>query len=782
MSARFRIGELTLDTGRRLLLCDSKPIALGPLTYRLLLALVEAAPNVVSHDELARSIWGGRSVSPETISQRIKLLRDALADDPGNPRYVEGLRGQGYRLLPPVEVLPNESPPRDRPRWVMRIGIAISLFVAAAVVLWIVAAPPGATGAASSTIVREGSSIAVLPFADLSAAHDQQYLADGIAEEILNLLSKATTLRVIARTSSFSFRDKDRDVASIAKALRVTHVLEGSVRKAGERIRVTVRLVDASDGSRLWSESYDQPVGDILALQTDIARSVAAELKANLQDVADVAARRVNAEAYELYLRGQQMVRQRAYAEAVRYFEQVIAIDAEFIPAYYGLGVAYVMEVVDVRVAVAENRDRLREILSRGLRLAPNDPGLLALSAQLARYDGDIPLAEQRFAIALQREPSNSVVRGLYPAFKLDQGDPQAALRLSHRSLEIDPYNTFTYIIIWASHQDLWQAQEATAAAVHYRELSASRDISGDFMIGVTQWLLAGDLAESIRAFERTVARLEPEDAGTPSWLPLLYYSIGDLQTADAQMDAARRTPWNEWWMFAAEAYQHVAHGDIPAARRRAVAALKETKVWGGADTDMIILRLAVDAMIADGEPQRAVDLIETLAPEYVRFKARKDIAAKDLSPAPIPVKSAFTSYPALYFPDYIRALRAVGDEAGANQMLDHLDAVLALRRQRGLFIEERHAAEALALRGRPEAALDALEKAERDRTIYHWWQLELLHNEIFAGLRKHPRFVALVERIRSDLSRQRDELKRIDPVARVQIPPRVAVGLNPQK
>src|SRR5215208_5614080 len=95
MPSRFRIGALTLDTGRCVLLCDSKPIALGPLTYRLLLALVDAAPNVVSHEELVRSIWDGRSVSPETISQRIKLLRDALADDPHNPRYLELVRGQG---------------------------------------------------------------------------------------------------------------------------------------------------------------------------------------------------------------------------------------------------------------------------------------------------------------------------------------------------------------------------------------------------------------------------------------------------------------------------------------------------------------------------------------------------------------------------------------------------------------------------------------------------------------------------------------------------------------
>ena len=320
------------------------------------------------------SIWGGRSVSPETISQRIKLLRDALSDDPHNPRYVEGVRGQGYRLLPRVEVLPNESPARHRPRWVVPIGAAISLAAAAAIVFWIMTAQTDA--------VPESTSVAVLPFADLSPGRDQQYLADGIAEEILNLLSKVTTLRVIARTSSFSFRGKDADIARISKALGVTHVLEGSVRKEGDRIRVTVRLVEASNGSRLWSESYDQPVGDVLALETNVARSVAAELRANLQNLADVPAKGVNAEAYDLYLRGQHELRMREFGEAVRYLEQAIAIDSGFIPAYYSLGLAYREEVADVRVPMAENRAKLREMVGRGLRLAPDDPGLLALSAQ----------------------------------------------------------------------------------------------------------------------------------------------------------------------------------------------------------------------------------------------------------------------------------------------------------------------------------------------------------------------------------------------------------------
>jgi hypothetical protein len=216
--------------------------------------------------------------------------------------------------------------------------------------------------------------------------------------------------------------------------------------------------------------------------------------------------------------------------------------------------------------------------------------------------------------------------------------------------------------------------------------------------------------------------------------------------------------------MIAVEAYRHVVYGEIEEARRFAVSALTDPKkIWGGFDGDVVIVRLAFDALIERGEAQRAVDFLEKLAPEYARYKVTKNIDPKDFSPAPIPVKSAYSSYPGLYFTDYAHALRAAGDEAGANQMLDHLDAILALRRERGLFLEERYAAEALALRGRTEAALDALEKAERDRTIYDRWHLGLLHNEFFAGFRHHPRFVALLEKIQRDLSRQRDELSRID-------------------
>jgi tetratricopeptide (TPR) repeat protein len=504
-------------------------------------------------------------------------------------------------------------------------------------------------------------------------------------------------------------------------------------------------------------------VGDVLALETNVARSVAAELKANLQLRIDVPARGVNAEAYDLYLRGQQEMRMREFGKAVRYLEQAIAIEPGFIPAYYSLGAAYCEEISEVRVPMAENRAKLREMVGRGLRLAPDDPGLLALSALVARYDGDIKLAEQRFATARHKDPSSRIAQGMYASFKLDQSYPKEALEVTLRIHETDSLNPNACIGVWSDYMDLGDAHEALAVAERYGEVVTPTNPIADGLIAMTQWILLGDLAGSVEHARKYAAPSEAQGEGTPDWLPLLYYDIGDLQTADSLMARGRWASRSEFEIVAVEAYRHLAHGEIEEARRLAVATLTAPKkIWGGDQGDVILMRLAVDGLLARGEAQRAVDFLETLAPQYVQYKARKDIDPADFSPAPVPVKSAWSSFPALYFADYSRALRAAGDKAGANQMLDHLEAVLELRRKRGLFVEERHAAEALALRGRTEAALDALEKAERDRTLSYRWHLVLLHNEIFAGFRNHPRFVALVERMQRDLGRQREQLASV--------------------
>jgi TolB-like protein/DNA-binding winged helix-turn-helix (wHTH) protein/Flp pilus assembly protein TadD len=520
MSSRFRIGDLTLDTGRRMLLRDSKPIPLGALTYRMLLTLVEAAPNVVSHDELINSIWDGRPVSPETISQRVKLLRDALSENPQNPRYIELVRGQGYRLLPQVEVLPQEPAARGRTRWPSWVGAAaIPLFVAVAVAFWIVRAPTSA--------VRQDSSIAVLPFADLSPAGDQQYFADGMAEEILNLLSKTTTLRVIARTSSFSFRGKDTDVRRIAEALGVTTVLEGSVRKAGEHVRITVQLVDAANGYQLWSQTYDRQLDNIFEVQADIATNVVRQLQATLLGSA-LPRHMPSPEAYAAYLQGNHLFDRFHNDRAIFYYERALQLDEHYAAAMVGLAQARFGYGFGVRADtdVAE----ARQLIERAIALEPALVEGYVMMARIARiYDFDWTAAEASMTRARELEPGKvSVLLGLgILAGTLGRLDESvASLR---QALERDPLNPAIHIELGLAQLSTGNPAAAEASFRTYLELSPV-DSRGHYLIARALFF-RGEPEKALAE-----AKLEPHDLPRAQALALVYHALHRKTESDAAL------------------------------------------------------------------------------------------------------------------------------------------------------------------------------------------------------------------------------------------------------
>lgn len=751
VSSTYRIADLTFDADRQMLRRGADPIHLGPLTFRFLRALIDAAPNVVDHDELAAAVWDGRTISPETISQRVKLLRDAIGDDASDPRYVELVRGRGYRLIPEVRTESSEESGQGRGARAAMAGVA--LLLAAGVLVWQLAAPP--------TTPERPVSVAILPFADMSPGGDQAYLADGMAEEILNELSRTTPLRVIARTSSFSFKDRNDDVTAIAEKLDVSHVVEGSVRKSGDRIRVTVHLISAADGSRVWSESYDRALVDMLQLQDEIAGSVAAALEVKLlgrPTAALSAPQRVDPRAYDLYLRGRQRLRDFALADAESYLEDSLAIDPDFMPAYSSLGDVYVRGILDLDFPLEAYREKLRNLLDRGLERAPQDAGLIGLSGQVARYDGDIATAEERFRRALALEPANVVVRMVYAMLKGDQGYPLEARNIAQPGRESDPLNPLYFVGDWSAAMDLWDAEAALLATARYESVATPGDHAAYGLRGLTKLALLGDVAGGIRDWERA-ADIATRGATRSHTFPWVYFDLGDPDRGDAAQQIIQQLFPDEPRAVFTEAYRHLAAGEVARARDLMLPLFERREGFSASYEDAIVTRFAVDALIERGAAARAVEIIDGLAPKYASYRVRERVHPDEFSPAPFTVKSIYSSYPALYFPDYIRALRAAGNAAGADNMLNHLDAILEWRRERGLFVEERHVAEARALRGDTGGALDALEQAEQDRTIYHSWHVFLLHNPIFRDIRGQPRFAALIGRVREEIDRQRAEL-----------------------
>ncbi len=287
-------------------------------------------------------------------------------------------------------------------------------------------------------------SIAVLPFVDMSQGHDQQYLSDGISEELLNLLSRVPHLRVIARASSFSFRGKDVGVTEIAKRLNVSHVLEGSLRKAGNTVRITVQLIRASDSAELWSETYDRSLDDIFKVQDEIAAAVVSKLKITLLGAAPTS-KVIDARAYQLILQAKFFTDLRtatSRAQALALYQEALAIEPNDAPAWDGMARVYTNQALYKERPFAEGFRLAREAANKSLA---GDPLYAPAHARLGRiaseFDGDLATAAQHFQKALDLDPTNLTVVGNTEVFLLNLGRMDQAIALDRYMVSHDPAN-----------------------------------------------------------------------------------------------------------------------------------------------------------------------------------------------------------------------------------------------------------------------------------------------------------------------------------------------------
>ena len=349
-STRYRIADLVLDTGSRRVTRGSELLKVNGLTFDLLLTLIESAPDIVTFDQVAERVWHGRHVTPETIAQRAKMLRDALSDDVSKPRYVESIRGQGYRLIADVEIIKSETARTLSNRKLLLLGA--TAFVIAALFL-----------IGTSLIDEETTpSVAVLPFTDMTQYGDHQYLSDGLAEELIDELTELSGLHVVSRVSSFKFRDSADSLSDIGKLLGVTSLLQGSVRKSEDDIRIAVQLVDVKSGDNLWSETFDSDHQDIFAVQEQIASSVAGALGVKLgvggvNDFKGAGTR--NFAAYEAFLQGN--------------YELAIQLDPNYAAAWAHHGVRVVSDMwINPPEKAPEIIARAHPYLLRGLELDPD--------------------------------------------------------------------------------------------------------------------------------------------------------------------------------------------------------------------------------------------------------------------------------------------------------------------------------------------------------------------------------------------------------------------------
>jgi len=363
--------------------------------------------------------------------------------------------------------------------------------------------------AASTAFNPPPHSIAVLPFANMSGDKDQEYFSDGLTEELLNSLSEINELQVAARTSAFSFKGTNTDIGTIARKLNVGAVLEGSVRRSANTIRITAQLINAVTGFHLWSKTYDRDLGDVLKLQTEIATAVASSLKVTL--LGDVAAKvelggTSNPAAFDAYLRGAKAVSSRRDAKdlpaAIAAYTEAIRLDPHYALAFAGrsLALSSVAQEAETPAAVREGFDKAQADARQALILAPDLAQAHLASAIVSDNNLDFTQANDEYERALALAPGNAQVLRFSGSFAVYMGHFDAALAATRRAVVLDP-------LARASHSLLGRA------------------------------LYAGRRYQEAVAAWAEVIRLEPDFKGTYGDRGLAYYGLGDLERARASCE-----------------------------------------------------------------------------------------------------------------------------------------------------------------------------------------------------------------------------------------------------
>lgn len=441
---RFGVFQADLDTGD--LLKQGMKVRVRGKPFDILAMLLERPGEVVSREELKERLWAADTFVDfdHGVNTAVNRLREALGDVADNPRFIETIPRKGYRFIAPINVeapertveVAVETSVRRRPSPLLLAGLAL-VGVVAVVLSWRgPARPDGPTR------------IAVLPFRNVSGDAGQEYLAEGLTDALISDLARIRALRVTSRTSAMSFKGSTKRLPEVAGELGVGAVVEGSVLRSGERIRVTAQLVDASADRPLWAESYERDMGDILTLQRDVARSIALGVQVTVTPQEERRLRSapsVDPKAYEAYLRGVffwERMTSSGFERSIASLQEAISIDPTYAPAWAALAETYwIMGSSGYEERrPSEIAPRAREAASKAMELDPSLAGPHATLAEVAAdFDWDFAKSEALFRKAIELNPSFADARVSFSALLTGLGRFDEAVGEAQRALELDP-------------------------------------------------------------------------------------------------------------------------------------------------------------------------------------------------------------------------------------------------------------------------------------------------------------------------------------------------------
>jgi TolB-like protein/DNA-binding winged helix-turn-helix (wHTH) protein/Tfp pilus assembly protein PilF len=445
----YRFDRFLVDDQEFQLTADGAAVLLEPKALRVLLYLVRNRNRLVRKQEILDAVWQEANVTEAALTRSIGLLRKALEEDSREPRFIQTVPTAGYRFIAEVTVLdgtpaatvppqpPAELPQppanRRRPMWVPWLAAAAALLIGAG---WL-----ARNHLKAAAPIR---SLAVLPLENLSGDPSQEYFADGMTDELITELAHIHDLRVVSRTSVMQDKGSHKSLQQIANELNVDAIVEGSIVRSGDKVRITAQLIDARSDRHLWAQSFEGQSSDIVALQDSVAKEIASQARVVLVPETNQAnaSRNVGPEAHDAYLRGRYFLGKGDVRRSADYFRQAIAIEPSYASAYAGLA-----DALDAESTFGHAEDAMPKALAAATRAIELDPengeAYTALGSFQTIYEWDWPEAERNLTRGIALSPSYSLAEMKYAVYLDAVGRPQEAVTHMRRALELDPLSFF---------------------------------------------------------------------------------------------------------------------------------------------------------------------------------------------------------------------------------------------------------------------------------------------------------------------------------------------------
>jgi DNA-binding winged helix-turn-helix (wHTH) protein/TolB-like protein/Tfp pilus assembly protein PilF len=551
-AGRYRVDDLVIDTGIHQVQRNGQAIPLPPLSYQLLLALVDAAPNMLSHDELIEKVWPGRVISPETLTQRIRLLRQALNDDAREPRYVGLVRGEGYRLLVPVHIEqsaieplhPDHGSAPERPGRQFRRGLLVLVATALAISGFLYLYAPTGPEPQIDSAMRE-QSVAVLWFDNATGEEDKNYLSDGIARELGDLLRELPGLQVAGLESSLALRNQQADVSTIAEQLGVRFLIRGTLNKAEDDINIRVAVIDGSAATTIWEQEFTRPRDMLLELQQDIARQVIGVLlptrstsqQPPRQNTVDASAQDLLllARYLEARVKDQLVVDEVLLRQVIGLYHRAIEADPTSAVAYSRLANA---------LLYLGDMDAAESAMQQALELAP-DSSEVQYTLGLYHWRRGEPEGGEAFARAVELNPNNPDALSELAKWEWHQARADLTEDLLLKALSLDRMALTRYAQLGNFYGLCRQREKAIAVAQQVLERFPTAE---GMQVAARIFEVAGELDKAI-AWVTRARQLQPQEADISWQLAELYARIGEFEAANraetepgvAQLFFARR-------------------------------------------------------------------------------------------------------------------------------------------------------------------------------------------------------------------------------------------------